>query len=80
MISGEDRKIVLAALIDVSRRTLNNGAGDAAQFCAKREVSTPSGRIDTGSLLHDNHVARFGGLYGSGAQVSRRRRSAFIKA
>ena len=49
---------MLAAFIDVPRRTFANDARDAAHFRAKRKVSAPGRRIDSRALFHDDDVAR----------------------
>ena len=72
VVPGEDGEIVGAPLIHVARRTVDDDAGDASQFCAERKVAAPARGVEPGPLLDDDDVAGLRGFDGGGAQVPRR--------
>ena len=71
MLAGEDGETEYATIVDISGRALDDYASHASHMSSQREVSAPAGGVDSGALLHHDHIAGLSGLDCGRAQVTR---------
>src|SRR5436309_10478855 len=70
MVSGEDRKIKVAAFTEIAAVTDDDHPRHAAHLCPDRQIPAPGGRVDAGPLLDDDDVARRCRLDGCRAEMT----------
>src|SRR5262249_23608957 len=62
-------KVMLPALVNISRRPIADYTCNTAYFCAEREVTSPRCRINASPLLHDDDISGIGHFDGGSAEM-----------